>query len=666
MADFFTIAEIIKYFPLDTKELFYCCPFVYQVKMSIQDMSGSYFITVFGAKDNTNKEVLNIQGVFINITKFYPPQISLNDCIIDEESCFFDGETQTLYIHYNHSLNPYSTSAEYGKTFGFTNDGIRKFLGVSYLSDLISIPNLVEKTDPLKYVKQAFYGGNINFNNMPNTPDNNGQFDTDSQLYGNDINILAGYEGNTYGDLIRINKNYISNKNVSFETANLQTKDKREQQSIKIPIDTFKLIDFPNIDEDLIDKIKPDGYGPLIDIPGICVNSESTGEKEFYFCSEIKDDPSFEVWAEKEKKWITVTPVIIDFTNGIVTLSIADSHIDGDNTKGLLNIKASGTFIDSSNGPDIIAEINERYLGIEFSSSNYNITEWNEEKQYLQPVGLYLDKEKNIYDWIGILQGSSTVGFLYKIEYGVRTIRLDNPNRNPIVNIQAVEIINNANLKYNDNAQLFATHAIIYYQKKYSKTTILNDSITQTAYQASVERSVVTVNYYESERYENRDYYTEVFCAHRKDQPIEIESLLTTPDDAIDKTTIMMEDLQKTRPIINVVLAGKKYFELRLFDIVMIELSYPGEKIDTKKADTWRVGITSSDIYRITIQTNVPLYKIVNYSEKDIFINQREFLGWQRMQVIGRKPNFDTGTIELTLRQRDFSQKYQEITGFTP
>ena len=71
------------------------------------------------------------------------------------------------------------------------------------------------------------------------------------------------------------------------------------------------------------------------------------------------------------------------------------------------------------------------------------MTEWEDEKQYLENVGLYLDEQKELFEWIKLLQGGSTVGFQYMFYNGKRTIRLDNPNRDIVKTISAVNILNN-------------------------------------------------------------------------------------------------------------------------------------------------------------------------------------------------------------------------------
>lgn len=663
MADFFTVGEIVRYFELLPGELIYYRPFIYRAKISIPYELQSYFITIFLAKDATRKEYILIKGVYVNIRSFYPPQDTLNDCENNEESFYYDIANQLLYIHFNHSVNPIFSSVEYGKVFGYTNDGVRQFNGIDYDPEIVSIPNFQEKVDPLQYTKQAFYGGTITKRNGSTLPNNAGAFDGDLKLFGNDYDILFGKNGDDYNDLVGISKTYITNAKTSMERMRLIVKDKREQESIKIPVETFTVEEYPDIDEDLIGKIKPDGHGFLSDVPGICVNSNATGNKLWYFCSEITPGDFF-VFANKNDNWELITPIDIYYSNGIIELSITDSYVDGDSDNGLLEIKATGYFIDFLDNlpPDFIRYWNDKYLNITFNDSNYNITEWNEEKQYLREVSIYMDNQRDIFEWIGILQASSTVGFLYRNEFGKRTIRLDNPNRNPVMNIEAIDIINNNNLEKDDNAELFATHAKVYYNKKYSYSIdplslLLRDTIRQN------RQSGITVTYYESATYENRDYYDAVYKIHRKDKVIELETLLLEKQDAIDKSVIIMEDQQKTRPIVEIEVWGKEYFQLRLYDIINAELSFPGKKIDSKIIDIWEIDITSTDIYEIRIDQPVIYEKIID-RKIDKYINRREFMGWQRMQIIGRKFNFNRGTVTLILRQRDFSEKYQEITGF--
>lgn len=645
--DYFTIVELIKYFDLNNSMLVPSNSFVYAAKMRTDTILDSYFTTLYGATDDTGKETLNIKGIIVNYVNHYDMQTSKVDCEDNEESFYFDIANQKLYIHLNHSLNPYSCLIEYGKVYGFTNDKIRNFNGINYLPLVKSIPNFSIKVDPLRYGRQSFFGGDIVFNNNPIDGSNDGPFDSNEEFTGNDIFIYYGEDGDAYTDLFLVANNYIENTKPSMQEIVVITKDKREQQTISIPTETFTLADYPDIDSDLVDEIKPDAYGLLNYVPGICINSNNAGNKTFYFASIINYPlhatpvPAFEVY--EDEQWISIATASTDYPNGTCTFAVADIHVDGDNTKGIKKVRCVSAYYRNYLDPaDQIVELNNRYLGIPFNSSNYNITEWNAEKAYLSDTGLYLNEQKELYEWIEILQNGSTVGFQYFFDNGKRTIRLDNPNRTAVKTIYAVEILNEPN--FDNNEQFFSTHAKIEYNK--------NQESGKTQY------------------IENTDYYNDVIKQHRKESRYEAEVLNINQSIAEDKAVIIMEDQQKERPIGKLLFCGKDFFSLRLFDIINAQISNPGQVIGKESVDIYQASaslILDLDEYRASSTPyDRDVYIAVDWTQRDIVIGNREFLGWMRFQIIGLFPDFENGNIEIEVRQRDYSDEYERITGYTP
>jgi hypothetical protein len=616
MADYFLIAEIIKYFDLDNSLLIYHTSFVYKAQLRTDNNFNSYFLSVFGASDNTGKETLNIKGIIVDIDNFYSLQTSLTDCEDNEESFYFDIANQTLYIHLNHLLNPYACTIEYGKVYGYTNDKVRYFNGITYLPELISVPNYKIRVDPLRYTQQAFYGGDFIFNNRPIDGNNNdGKFDSNEEFTGNEIFCYYGETTDEYDDLLLIANNYIYNTILGMDKVIVKTKDKREQQTKKIPIDTFNDTDFPDIDPDLVGDIKPYAFGYLYAVPGICVNSQQSGNKTFYFASNIVTSPAPVYEAYQDDVWTTITPTASDTGPGLITFANADVHIDGDNTKGLYNVRMTGYFVQPYYYPAQIMElINDVFLNVSFNASNYNLTEWNAEKAYLnEEIGIYLDEEKQIYEWFELLQNGSVLGFQYLFLNGKRTIKIDNPNKTPVMTIYAQQILNNSNPQINNNEDFYSSHAKIFYKKNLITGNFLN--------------------------YKNTDYYNNVIKEHRKEEQYETETLLNTEAQAIDKSKIIMEDQQKERFTTELLVHGKSFFELELFDIINAELSYPGQK----------TGVETSGYY-----------------ETDIKVGYRAFLGMKRLQIIGLDYDFNKGNVLIEVRQRDYSNVFASITGYTP
>lgn len=592
--NFFILVELLKYYVLDNSMLFPTTSWVYAAKMTTLTNLG-YFIDIFGAEDITNKTAMLIKGVIIDYETRYSLAADLATCQSTEFSFYFDSEIQVLYIHFDHDISPYAHVIEYGKVLGFTNDKIRTFNEISYLPEVLVLPKLNIKIDDFIFSKLAYYGGNLIINN------NNREFDSDYIFTGNDVFIYFGEDGDAYGDLILIANNFVTNSQLSFSELNLIIKDKREQQSEEILTDTFSLTDYPDIDPDLVGTIKPDAWGYCKGVPGICVNSQSVTKKKFYFASVITNTPTPVFYTNYDEEWQVVTADSIDYANGTATFLLEDTHVFSDDTKGILDLKCDAVFNPETNPADIIAELNDRFLDITYNSTNYDTSEWTDEKQYLDDIGFYLNESKDINDVIEKIQNMSTVNFQYMFYDGKRTIRLDNPNR-------VDSFIDNAHIlnpiKIGNDNQNYASSVIINYNKDYT-----DDKFRE---------------------YRNDDYSNESIQIHRKANVLPLETGLKTEDLAIDKSIIFLEDLYKDRFVTKLLFSGKDFYNYRLLDILTIELSYNGEK-----------------------------------NSNGEIINQRTFLGEQRMKIIGLSPNFRDGTIMITLKQCEFSQNYEDITGYT-
>lgn len=649
MSQYFGVVEIVKPFPLDVSEFTFYAPFVVfsQVTTNSTFASTSYFTTTFGAADETNKEVLNIKSIIRDLVNNYSQQDTLADCLSNETSFYFDTTDQLLYIHVEHDVNFFAADWHFGKVFGFTTDEVRQFNGIDYLPEVISIPNLKREVDPIYISKASLWGGDIVMRNDQVVGGSTiGIFDGETGLNGQQVDILFGQDGDDYTDLIGVSRNFIENIELNLSEARLITKDMREKESIKIPTEKFSLSDYPDMDPDRDGKIKPMAWGYVRGVKGFCTNDleGALAAKVFYF----SPFTTITVYKKVDDLWVAVVPTASDATAGTKTLAVADAHIDGDGTKGLNEIMAIGTFINYSNPADIISDINNRYLSITYNSSNYNTTEWAAEKAYLADTGLYLEDARDIWDVIEQIQNSSTVGFFYWIDYNKRTIRINNPNRIEVDSIEAVELLNNGILPVNLNSDQFATHAVIKYNQHYAKGEWLN--------------------------IENRDYYNEAFAkfwrekqypTDQEDQDSGLETGLVNESDAEDKGTIIMDDLSDVRPIFNLLVQDKDFFNLRIFDIINAEISFPGIKIGDEYSEedliVDEIVAGEEEIIYTDDDTEEDIEIIVDWSHRDIVKSYREFFGWQRLQIIGLNPDFKNGYMEIIGRQRDYSDAWDII-----
>ena len=199
-----------------------------------------------------------------------------------------------------------------------------------------------------------------------------------------------------------------------------------------------------------------------------------------------------------------------------------------------------------------------------------------------------MSDSKYLYDWISLLQSSSTWGFRYE-DTGKRTIRLDDPDRATITFDDGTTLITpveirNSDIPIDQNAELYATSCIVKYGYNHR---------TQSYSQV-----------------ENTDYKDAVLQEHRIEKILTIESLLTNKTDAEAKALRIMQDQSKVRPIITLELEVSKYTTPRIYDMIEAEVS-------------------------LLIQSG-----------------KRDYFGALKGQIIGIEPRTDTDSVILRIRER--------------
>jgi len=512
----------------------------------------------------------------------------------------------------------------------------------------------------------SFGGGSIVMVN--DVESNIGIFDTDEKLYGNEIRIKAGYEGDEYEDLVLLFVGYIKDYTTTTSTMTIEVADKRERGQVETPTEVFA--DLTGIAEDTNGEIIPDGYGDVIQVPAypiktgvargelifdgvsdavslghdaslktanftlsaliytkstanqciistywtgnwylelvsnkfdFCVKHTSTqtnlysttnfsintwylitatfdgttmklyingvlnnsvsasamvnyasndiligvlGNVGRYFNGTIKDvryyDSAIDAsevlsiyeggsvttdlvsqWLLDEgtgttasdsvgsntgtitgATWVALAGIIFRWATlctsiyqvytikdeiltsvshnnfnagGTFTLADADAYKDGVTTKGLLKVFVTGRMRDYDNPADIIADLNDRVMGVPYNTSNYDTTEWEAESADLADISLYMDNSQKVYEWISTIQSGTNFGFRYEDRDKI-TLRLDNPDRTAITfsdgtsNIDPIDI-RNSDMPIKQNAELYATSCTVKYSHNVRKDT---------------------------------------------------------------------------------------------------------------------------------------------------------------------------------------------------
>jgi len=101
-----------------------------------------------------NSIPFDLTNVYVDFAP-YKLVASFADCINEEGSYFLDGPD--LFVHFVNHLPPFvALSILYGRIYGFTNTGVRRYRNTLYLPEVESVPGLSEAVDPIKYSRMAF------------------------------------------------------------------------------------------------------------------------------------------------------------------------------------------------------------------------------------------------------------------------------------------------------------------------------------------------------------------------------------------------------------------------------------------------------------------------------------------------------------------------------
>ena len=596
-------------------------PYVYVSTVSISAVA-TYWTTTFGADGTYNAVALVISSITIDGVQELDSQTSLADCLSNEKSFYFDFDNQLLYVHPDHTTNINAVEVAQGVSFGYCSDTVRYFKNQIYRPIVTSIPTISDSADPLQYGFMSFGGGSIVMVN--DVEAGIGIFDTDEKLYGNEIRIKAGYEGDDYEDLVLLFVGYIKDYTTTTSTMTIEVADKRERGQVETPTTVFS--GKTGIAEDSNGTLIPDGYGDVIQVPAYPI-TDNAGTVTFQWGTAITTVTQVYTLVDD-----ILTAVNSDNVSTTGTFTLVDSACakDGsDPTNGLLKVYVTGRMRDYDNPADIIADLNDRVMGVPYNTSNYNTTEWEAESASLSDIALYMDSPKKVYDWISLIQSGTNYGFRYEDRDKI-TLRLDDPDRLAITFSDGTSTIDpidirNSDMPIQQNAELYATSCTVKYSHNVRK-----DTYSQVS---------------------NTDYYDEVLREHRIAKVESYESLLTNSTDADSKALKVMQDISVVRPIFTITIDYDKLRSPRIYDIInaTVSLLVHGDSIPT----VWSF-VLGSDDFVMGDATGVigerhAVTRTDAYSSEDAL---RTYFGSVRGQIIGISPSPETGEVTLQIRQR--------------
>lgn len=572
--------SIINAFPFGSQSI----PFKYQ--------AADYWINTFGAAD----ESFNINAILTSITEsltnHYTETISYNDCVAQEKSYYYSIDDAILYIHYDHDVDPYIVSIEVGTAIGFSDKKVIYIDDIEYLPLVISIPSIAQKQDLLNYDQLALITGSAVHLNTGGKMD----FLKNAKLYGNDYKIYSledevGVSDYTRSDLVALHTAYIDDYEITLKQAVFKLGDKRDSQDIDIPVDAFNDTDYPDLDDNYLGSIIPVAWGLIRRSTAIPIDSNDSGTVTFRQALLLTSLGTVQV--KIDEAWVTKTPAGSDLGTGSFTLSQAD----GRNASGVpYECRVEGSVgISITYISDIIKDMNERFLGIEYLASNYDLTEWEAEEVELVTAGFLLNETIKMYDAIALIQNGANVGFRYEIlPDGRRTIRIDNHDRAIADNIHQEDILNVLDMPVGSDKDQLAGIVKINYSKDYNadKYLFIDDDSEQQ----------------------------NVLQEYRKTPTMTNDSLLTTQSHAEAKGSWLVDRTKDIPKKPDIIVHGKRWQNVRLFDIMKIALT-PGENdfacscvlSGREYYGFWKVIVVGIDPTPQTVQNRLTLQLISEY-----------------------------------------------------
>ncbi|MCL2138486.1 MAG: hypothetical protein FWH41_03025 [Treponema sp.] len=289
---------------------------------------------------------------------------------------------------------------------------------------------------------------------------------------------------------------------------------------------------------------------------------------------------------------------------------------------------------------DIIKDIMSKYSNVPYRKENYKIFEIEDElKPLSHEIGILYDKPQSVYEAIEKLQSGGVYGFQFQVHQNKFTARLDNPNREPhlkLGNINCREILNLNEVEIDWNADLYGSYTDVEYAHNYSENSSLH------CIDKSQQQKILDI--------------------HRVEKEWNVSTLLANKTDAEYKSKILLEDFIELCPLIkNIALTGIKWFNLRIYDTVIIDFSMPSDaeykypRNIVRLIEPWLIDLGGKKkIVSIGNAQTHEYVTMINNGKK----GKRNFAGKIRCQILRINNDMQTGITTIDVRVRKEIEKW--------
>jgi len=525
----------------------YVAPFTFSFTVNIQKLA-YFWRVVFGCDDETTDERIYVLSVIANYTERFSKVISLAECINTAESWIFDWDAQKLYINFGLDFHPLYTPVEYLRAIGFCDASVVYVDDTAFLPVVSSAPSIKQKQDLIGYDKLAFNTGSISLSNETGVLN----FMRTMSLFNNDVALYyLKYDGRSEysrDELVPLAWFLLEDVDIGKTAGKITLMDVRKSWSRKIPTHLFNATEYPDIDDDLIDKPIPLLFGGKT-VPAYCTNGDTTtGDVTYRVAEELSSITR--VYKIVDDAEVDVTTTATDLPNGSFTVSGTDGR-DGDGNVLEMFCECTGT-LDSGESfaspLGVLKWIEDAYNNAAFTDSFFDTAEITSEIGALEPIALYTaDKQVEISELVRQMQEGSSNRFRYELNAaGKRTARLDNPSRESVAFVGKEEILENDEMNiYTDKATIAATIKI-----NYGRDGITGNykTVVDTSQESAVAQNA------------------------RERPELEFDTFLTSRTHALARAALEASRLGQIRRFTDCTLRGERFLTLRIYDIITAEL----------------------------------------------------------------------------------------------
>lgn len=514
-------------------------------------MTAAFWKTIIGAPDESTTERAFVLSAIINYVTRFNRVNDLEECKQTMYTYFFDFSNQLLYINYGLLYSPRYDITEYLKQFGFCDESVIYIDDFEYLPLLKDSISVSQQQDLINYSKIAYASGNVKLLNQGGDLD----FLNTMTLFSNDAVIyhLERKDSGEYtrNDLEPVAYMLIEDINVSLREGKIPLKDIRESLDASIPVDLFTQTEYPDGDEQLFNKPIPLVFGTPNEIPAICTNELSTsGVVNYRVAKELQDLGT--VYVNIEDVWTEVTPISVDISHGSFVLSEANGRgASGESARDCKIIGAEGYAV--VHAPDVIKKLEQLANGIEYTDSNYNLAEWELEEAIIEPISMYINERKKLYELIKMIQEGSSTRFRFEFNAnGLRTIRLNNWTRMPCDYIYKEDYLENGQIELETDRETIAAYIEVLYNQNYvtkKTSSVIDQSKLDEVIRNARTKTTITYN-----------------------------TFINTSDIAEARATEDAKKLGRVTKFCEITLLGKPRIFRRIYDIVTVELYTPDRR----------------------------------------------------------------------------------------